>query len=91
VVAEGAASEIEARVGLRTIRATLPAHFDATLASLPGVIAAERRGDSISLACNDSDRAIRAFVEAYPEARDIEIAGVGLEAALLELTHAEAA
>ena len=38
------------------------------------------------LRCGDSDRAIRALLERFPEAHDIEISGAGLEEAFLELT-----
>ena len=41
------------------------------------------------LSCSDSDIAIRALLERFPEARDIEIAAAGLEEAFLELTAAE--
>ena len=86
VVADGPTSEIRARVGSRTIRATLPDADRAALASLPGVTAADRRGEAVVLICSDSDAAIRALLAAYPEARDIEIAGAGLEEAFVELT-----
>ena len=36
--------------------------------------------------CSDSDAAIRALLPRFPAARDIEIAGAGLEEAFLELT-----
>ena len=48
--------------------------------------AADRRGDEVVLICADSDAAIRGLLESYPEARDIEIAGAGLEEAFIELT-----
>lgn len=86
VVADGATSEIRARVGSRTIRATLPDADLAALSSLPGVTNADRRGESVVLICADSDAAIRALLNAYPAARDIEIAGAGLEEAFVELT-----
>ena len=86
VVADGPTSEIRARVGSRTIRATLPEVAQAELVSLPGVTAADRRGDAIVLICSDSDAAIRELLWAYPDARDIEIAGAGLEEAFVELT-----
>ena len=38
------------------------------------------------LACVDSDAAIRALLAEYPDARDIEISGAGLEEAFIELT-----
>jgi len=90
VVADGAPTEIKAMVGNRTIRATLPAAPLEELERLPGVTRAERRGDSVVLVCSDSDAAIRAFLAAHPEAKDIEIAGAGLEEAFLELTGRDA-
>lgn len=89
VVADGPATEIKARVGLRTIRATLPGVGLGELEALPGVVAAERRGDAVTLQCADSDRAIRVLLERHPSARDIEIAGAGLEEAFLQLTGDE--
>ena len=86
VVADGPPTEIKARVGIRTIRATLPEADLDDLRALPGVAGAERRGEAITLRCPDSDAAIRALVDRYPAARDIEIAGAGLEEAFLELT-----
>ena len=87
IVADGPTTEIKARVGTRTIRATLPeAGLDA-LEALPGVSSAERHGEAVILRCGDSDAAIRALLERYPDARDIEIAGAGLEEAFLELTE----
>ncbi|HJS96061.1 MAG TPA: ABC transporter ATP-binding protein [Solirubrobacteraceae bacterium] len=86
VVADGPTSEIRARVGTRTIRATLP-EVDATeLAALPGVNAADRRGEAIVLICADSDAAIRALLDTHPDVHGIEIASAGLEDAFIELT-----
>jgi ABC-2 type transport system ATP-binding protein len=86
VVADGPTTEIKAMVGLRTIRATLPAADLGALAELPGVTSTDRRGESVVLRCSDSDAAIRALLASFPEARDIEISGAGLEEAFLELT-----
>jgi ABC-2 type transport system ATP-binding protein len=89
IVADGAATEIKATVGARSIRATLPnADLDA-LAALPGVTKADLRGESIVLTCGDSDLAIRALLEKFPAVRDIEISGAGLEQAFLALTADE--
>ena len=49
----------------------------------------ELRGDSLILVCSDSDRAIRAMLERFPAARDLEITGAGLEEAFLELISEE--
>ncbi len=90
VVADGPASEIRARVGRRNIRATLGACELEPLAALPGVVRVDRRGEAVVLSCCDSDAAIRALLDAHPEARDVEIASAGLEEAFLELTKPRA-
>jgi ABC-2 type transport system ATP-binding protein len=86
VVADGPTTEIKARTGTRTIRATLPDVDAERLTELPGVLTSDRHGDAISLRCSDSDRAIRALLDEHPLARDIEITGAALEDAFLELT-----
>jgi ABC-2 type transport system ATP-binding protein len=86
VVADGPTTEIKAMVGTRTIRATMPGVDPEELLGLPGVTHTERRGDSVTLTCTDSDSAIRALLAAHPAARDIEIRGAGLEEAFLRLT-----
>ena len=89
IVADGAPTEIKARVGRRTIRATLPDVAPERLQELPGVAAVTRHGETVSLVCDDSDVAIRALLAAYPLAHHIEIAGADLEQAFLELTGDE--
>lgn len=91
IVADGTASEIKASVGGRTIRVTLDTvnrdgADTAALQKLPGVRSATTRGATVSLACADSDRALRALLTARPDARDIEISAAGLEEAFLKLT-----
>jgi ABC-2 type transport system ATP-binding protein len=86
IVADGSPTEIKGRVGSRTIRATLPDADLRELATLSGVANADRRGEAVVLACSDSDQAIRALLARFPTARDIEIAGAGLEDAFLALT-----
>jgi ABC-2 type transport system ATP-binding protein len=91
VVADGPPTEIKAMVGTRNIRATLPGVPVEELEQLHGVTRVDRRGEAITLVCSDSDAAIRALLERYPEARDLEISGAGLEEAFLELTSEAAA
>jgi ABC-2 type transport system ATP-binding protein len=86
IVADGPATEIKARVGGRTIRATLPDTDVAQLRALPGVISADRRGDAVILACSDAEAALRALLGQFPGIRDIEVRGAGLEDAFLALT-----
>jgi ABC-2 type transport system ATP-binding protein len=87
VVADGPTTAIKGLVGSRTIQATLPEADAETLAELPGVTNAERRGEAVTLVCFDSDATIRTLLERYPATRDIEIKGARLEEAFLELTH----
>ena len=87
VIADGPTTEIKALVGSHRIRATLPGVSTSELEQLPGVSSAELRGDAVILTCVDSDTAMRALLLRYPEARDIEVAGAGLEEAFLELTQ----
>jgi ABC-2 type transport system ATP-binding protein len=88
IVADGPPTEIKAMVGQRRIRATLPGAKLAGLEALAGVTHAEQHGATVVLACADSDAAIRALLERFPGARDIEITGAGLEDAFVELTGA---
>jgi ABC-2 type transport system ATP-binding protein len=87
IVADGTPGEIKAMVGNRTIRATLPDASLELLERLAGVTHVERRGEAVVLACTDSDAAIRALLATFPDARDIEISGAGLEEAFLTLTQ----
>jgi ABC-2 type transport system ATP-binding protein len=86
IVADAPTTEIKGMVGGRTIRATLPQADISELEQLPGVTAAERHGDTVILACADSDAAIRALLARHPDAHDIEITGAGLEEAFVALT-----
>jgi ABC-2 type transport system ATP-binding protein len=89
VIADGPATEIKARAGGRTIHATLPDVAASSLAALPGVASADRRGEAIVLSCLDSDAALRALLAAFPDVHDIEVRGAGLEEAFLELIAAD--
>ncbi len=89
VIADGPTTEIKAMVGSRTIRATIPDALPGRLEELPGVTHAERRGQAVLLACSDSDAAIRALLDVYPGARDIEIRGAGLEEAFMQLVSSD--
>jgi ABC-2 type transport system ATP-binding protein len=86
IVADGSATSIKARVGSRTVRATLPDVDVATLRRLPGVVAAERHGDTVMLSCSDADAATSGLLRAFPGARDLEVHGSTLEDAFFELT-----
>jgi ABC-2 type transport system ATP-binding protein len=90
VVADGPTNEIKAMTGRPTIRATLADALPAALL-LPGVEGVERHGDMVVLRCADADRALRGLLDAFPEARGIEVMSAGLEQAFLELTSVNGA
>ena len=46
----------------------------------------DRKGDAVTLNCSDSDATLRDLLTAFPQVRDIEVRGAGLEEAFLELT-----
>jgi ABC-2 type transport system ATP-binding protein len=89
IVADGPTTEIKALVGSRTIRATLDGVPIEALERLPAVTNAERHGEAVLLSSSDSDRTLRAFLDAYPQASDIEVRGAGLEEAFVQLTADE--
>jgi ABC-2 type transport system ATP-binding protein len=89
IVADGPATEIKAMVGGRTIRATLPGADLARLAGLPGVTAADRHGDTVILSATEPEATLRALLNEFPAARDVEVRGAQLEEAFLALTTNE--
>src|SRR5262245_11345005 len=85
VVADGSTNELKTRVRQRTIRANLPGVKPSDVI-VPGAESIERHGDTVVLLCSDADRALRALLARFPEARGIEVSGARLEDAFLELT-----
>ena len=86
VVADAPPGEIKARVGGRTIRATLPGADLDSLRALPGVLGVERRGDAVILTSDEAETALRGLLGWFPSAADVEVRGAGLEEAFLALT-----
>ncbi|HET7018134.1 MAG TPA: ABC transporter ATP-binding protein [Streptosporangiaceae bacterium] len=92
IVADGPATEIKAMAGGRTIRATLPGADGADLArlaALPGVTSADQHGDTVILSATEPEAALRALLNEFPAARDVEVRGAQLEEAFLALTTGE--
>ena len=86
VIADGPVAEVRAAVSGRTLHAVVTGATESAMLALPGVKEAEVRGDRVELSCSDSDAALRALLAGYPQASDIEVKAVGLEAAFLALT-----
>ena len=88
VVADGTAAQIKALATGRTLRATLPGATVAALLGVPGVEAAEVRGDTVLLRGHDTDATARHLLT-RTTARDLEITSHNLEDAFLALTADE--
>jgi ABC-2 type transport system ATP-binding protein len=89
IVADGPPTEIKAKVGGRVIRATLEDVAASDLMTIDGVTSADRQGEGVTISCGDaeaSDKVLRELLSRYPNARDFEVRGVGLEEAFLLLT-----
>jgi ABC-2 type transport system ATP-binding protein len=86
IVADGSATQIKSMVGGRTIRATLPDVVIDEIQHIDSVRTVERRGESISITCSNSDSVLRELLNRYDSIHDIEVAGAGIEEAFLELT-----
>ncbi len=86
VAADGPPTEIKAAVGGRLIRATLRDAAGPDLAAIAGVTRAARHGETVALTCSDSDLALRQLLRDFPDCRDIEVRGLGLDDAFLKLT-----
>ena len=89
IVADGPPTEIKAMVGHAHDPRDAAGASTRRARALPGVTRAERRGEAVVLALlRLGRRDPRARSRAFPDARDIEISGAGLEEAFLELTAA---
>ena len=89
IVADGSVAEVTALTSGRTIKAVLPGATEHALRALLGVSEVDIRGDRITVASNESDKALRTLLAEYPQAYDIEVTAIGLEDAFLTLTGNE--
>jgi ABC-2 type transport system ATP-binding protein len=85
VVADGTAAQIKALSTGRTVRATWPGADLDRLRELTAADSVEQRGDSVLVRSGDSD-AVARYLLTRTDARDVEIAGRGLEDAFIALT-----
>jgi ABC-2 type transport system ATP-binding protein len=86
LLADGSSAEIKASAGAKRISFTLPGIEDAVLHRLPHLVSVERQHDTVRLQTSDSDATLYALLDAGYRPRDIEVAGLGLEAAFLAIT-----
>ncbi|HEV7647391.1 MAG TPA: ABC transporter ATP-binding protein [Actinophytocola sp.] len=86
IVADGSVAEVTSLVAGRVLRAAIPGVTEHALRALPGVSEVEVRGEQVTVSSRDSDATLRAVLQMFPQARDIEVTAVGLEGAFLSLT-----
>jgi ABC-2 type transport system ATP-binding protein len=86
IVADGTGAQIKSRVAGRTISLDDEGVDAAELAGLPAVVSVEQVGARLQVHTTDSDATLRALLDHYPAAHDIEIASAKLEDAFLALT-----
>ena len=87
VVADASPAALKAGVRERVLRFSTHALDLPRLHGLPGVVAAEVRGDQVTLTSVDADETIRALAANVPF-RHLEVTGAGIDAAFLALTGA---
>ena len=85
VRADGPPAQIKSDTGPKTVRFALSGPDPAALLRLPGVTAADVRGERVTLTTTDADVTVPALYANGLGVRDIEVAGSGLENALLAL------
>jgi ABC-2 type transport system ATP-binding protein len=86
LLADGSSAEIKASAGAKRISFSLPGIEDAVLHRLPNLVSVERQHDTVRLETSDSDATLYALLDAGYRPRDIEVGGLGLEAAFLAIT-----
>ena len=87
VIADGTPADIKGSLGLRVLRCRLRAPDTRLLGRLPGVDTVDVHHDRVELRTRDSDATLRALLDGWDDAAEIEIGGVGLEDAFVTLTH----
>jgi ABC-2 type transport system ATP-binding protein len=88
VAADGPAAQIRAVTAARTLRCTIADAEPEVLRQLPGAGPVTVHGTQITIRSNDSDRTLRALLNGYPQASDIEVTAAPLADAVLALTEA---
>ncbi|MFB9909399.1 ABC transporter ATP-binding protein [Allokutzneria oryzae] len=86
IVADGSVAEVQALASGRTLHAKIPGASQAEIEALPAVANVEVRHDKVVIVSSASDTTLRALLSRFPNARDIEIAGVSLDEAFITLT-----
>lgn len=86
IVADGSVAEVQALASGRTLHAKIPGVTEAEIEALPAVADVDLRHDKVVIVSSASDTTLRALLSRFPDARDIEIAGVSLDEAFITLT-----
>ncbi|MFL5616777.1 MAG: ABC transporter ATP-binding protein [Gemmatimonadaceae bacterium] len=85
IVADGTTADVKRMASGRSVRATLPGADRDALAAMLGVTSVDLRGDTVLIACTDSDAVARHLLT-ETAASNVEISASTLEAAFVTLT-----
>ncbi len=86
IVADGPPAQIKARVGGKRIRCrTSLAALD--IHNVPGVLSVDFEGQFVQLLTDQPEQSVRRLLLLDPDLSDLEINGIGLEEAFLQLTQ----
>ena len=85
IVADGTTADVKSMASGRSVRATLPQADRDAIAAVRGVTSVELRGDTVIIACTDSDAVARHLL-IETTATNLEISANSLEAAFVTLT-----
>ncbi|WP_144763940.1 ABC transporter ATP-binding protein [Curtobacterium sp. 9128] len=87
VVADGTPAAIKAMAATRSIRfAGVGAERRDALRGLPGVVGLEARHGAVTLRTDHSDVTLRALLNAFPEAHDVQVVASTMDDAFLAIT-----
>ena len=85
IVADGTTADVKSMASGRSVRATLPQADRDAIVAMRGVTSVELRGDTVIIACTDSDAVARHLLT-ETTATNLEISANSLEAAFVTLT-----
>ena len=85
IVADGTTADVKSMASGRSVRATLPKADRDAIVAVRGVTSVELRGDTVIIACTDSDAVARHLLT-ETTATNLEISANSLEAAFVTLT-----
>ncbi|MGH9126809.1 MAG: ABC transporter ATP-binding protein [Acidimicrobiales bacterium] len=86
ILADGTPASLKASVGAKAVRFVAAGADHRALSRLPGVTGVEIRGHRVELRSGEPEATVREALSQWPDLRDLEVGGIGLEDAFVALT-----